>query len=291
MQVILHTGAHFTDENRLLQSLARDRERLGERGVSVPRPSSYRRQIRDLLNELRKAPLPPDTRETLLAEINEVENPDRLVLSSADFFGVSGLALGADRFYPKAAGRLGDLCTLFHGDEVELFMAIRNPATFLPALYSTSKKIDFDDFLGTTAPMALQWSEMISRIREEVPLVPITVWCNEDTPLIWEQILREMAGADPTEAFEGRHDLVTEIMTEEGQHRFEEYLASHFGLNEVQKRRVIAAFLDKFAKSDEVEEELDLPGWSEEFIAALTEAYDEDVFEIQRMPGVTLITP
>ena len=44
-------------------------------------------------------------------------------------------------------------------------------------------------------------------------------------------------------------------------------------------------------KEPEVEEELDLPGWSEEFVDALSETYDEDVFLIERIPGVTLITP
>ena len=80
-------------------------------------------------------------------------------------------------------------------------------------------------------------------------------------------------------------------MSPEGLARFDAYLASHPGLTEVQKRRVIAAFLDKFALEDELEEELDLPGWTEDLVEALTEAYDEDVFQIERIPGVTLVTP
>ena len=59
----------------------------------------------------------------------------------------------------------------------------------------------------------------------------------------------------------------------------------------MQKRRVIAAFLDKFALDEEIEEELDMPGWTEELVAELTEVYDEDVLAIQRIPGVTVLTP
>ena len=54
---------------------------------------------------------------------------------------------------------------------------------------------------------------------------------------------------------------------------------------------MIAAFLDKFALDEEIEEELDMPGWTEELVAELTEVYDEDVLAIQRIPGVTVLTP
>ena len=62
-------------------------------------------------------------------------------------------------------------------------------------------------------------------------------------------------------------------------------------MSEIQKRRVIAAFLDKFAQEDAIEEELDMPGWSEELIDQLTEIYDDDLYAIQRIPGINLITP
>ena len=42
---------------------------------------------------------------------------------------------------------------------------------------------------------------------------------------------------------------------------------------------------------DELEEELDLPGWTEELVEDMTEIYDEDVFRIQRIPGINLIMP
>ena len=55
------------------------------------------------------------------------------------------------------------------------------------------------------------------------------------------------------------------------------------------RRRVCAAFLDKYARDDAVEEELDLPGWTEELVEELTEDYDDDIARIQHMPGVNLI--
>ena len=53
---------------------------------------------------------------------------------------------------------------------------------------------------------------------------------------------------------------------------------------------VITAFLDKYALDEEIEEEVDLPGWTPELIDHLTAVYDDDMIEIGRIPGVTVLT-
>ena len=73
--------------------------------------------------------------------------------------------------------------------------------------------------------------------------------------------------------------------------RFAAYLKSHPDMTEIQKRRVISAFLDKFALEEEIEEELDLAGWTKDLMDDMTDVYDEDMLEFQRIPGVTLIAP
>lgn len=291
MQVVLHTGAHFTDEDRLLGCLERNRDLLGQHGVSLPRPNSYRRRLRDMLHDIHEAPLADGTVENYLAEINTLLDPDRVVFSNSNFFGVPRLAVRDNRFYPAADGRLLDFCSLFPGAEFEVFIGLRNPATLLPALLSGSPDNSIDALTGGANPTALRWSEFIERLRSNVPGISITVWCNEDTPLIWGQILREIAGVDPTVALEGSDDLLQDIMSKEGLNRFDEYLVKHPGMTEMQRRRVVAAFLDKFALEDELEEELDLPGWSEDIVDALSDIYDEDIYQIERIQGVNLITP
>ena len=119
----------------------------------------------------------------------------------------------------------------------------------------------------------------------------ITVWCNEDTPLIWAQIIREMAALEHNQKIVGGFDLLSDIMTKVGMKRFREYLKKYPNMNEIQKRRVIAAFLDKFAIEEEIEEELDLPGWTEDLVNELSDIYDDDVFEIGRIQGVNLMAP
>ena len=80
-------------------------------------------------------------------------------------------------------------------------------------------------------------------------------------------------------------------MSKDGLQRFRAYLKAHPVMTEIQKRRVIAALLDKYALEEAIAEEVDLPGWDGDLIDALTESYEEDVCRIQRMPGVRLIAP
>ncbi|SHJ89529.1 hypothetical protein SAMN05444000_1156 [Shimia gijangensis] len=293
MQVALHTGAHFTDDDRLLKSLGKNRDMLAERGVFLPKPRSYRRQVRDLLNDARSAPLSHSSRDSILSGLKGVEivDPDRIIMSNSNFFGVPRLAVSDNKYYPTAESRLQDFCSVFAEEEIDVFLAIRNPATFLPALLAGCPEDTIDQVTDSSAPTALRWSELVMRLRQSLPNVSFTVWCNEDTPLIWEQLLRELSTVEATLPMEGGSDLLGEIMSESGMKRYGEYLQTHPGMTEIQKRRVMAAFLDKFALEDEVEEELDMPGWTEEYVDALTEIYDEDVYEISRIEGVSLISP
>jgi hypothetical protein len=56
-------------------------------------------------------------------------------------------------------------------------------------------------------------------------------------------------------------------------------------------RRIVSAFLDKFALSDQIDMELDLPGWDEDLIDTLTENYRNDIARIRAIPGVTFLDP
>ena len=38
MQIIVHTGAHFTDDDRLIKCLLRNKDDFSKRGIAVPGP-------------------------------------------------------------------------------------------------------------------------------------------------------------------------------------------------------------------------------------------------------------
>ena len=291
MQVIFHTGAHHTDDERLLKCLLRNKEDFAKVGVSVPGPGKYRTLLKEAFKALQTNDPAPEARDVLIDAILDDEMADRLILSNAHFFGSQRHSIVGGVLYPEAPQRIANLRRLFEFDQIEMFMAIRNPATFLPAVLGKAPDRKIREAMGDRDPREFRWSDLLLRIREAAADIPITVWCNEDTPLIWAQIVRELAGLEHGEKIVGGFDLLSEIMSKEGMKRFRAYLHEHKGMSEMQKRRVIAAFLDKFALDDVVEEELDLAGWTDELVEEMTDIYDEDVLNIQRIPGVQVISP
>lgn len=291
MQVIFQTGAHSTEHERLLKCLLANKENFSAHGVAVPGPGRYRPLLRDTLEAMTRADPAPDARDVLVDTILDNEKADRVILLNTHFLGTQRDAIGDNRFYPLAEQKIGQLRQLFEFDQVEVFMAVRNPAAFVPSVLTSAPKPRAQAIMNSLDPTALQWSELVSRVRDSIPDVSLTLWCNEDAPLIWAQLLREIAGLEHGAQVEGEYSLLDEIMTPEGMKRFRAYLGQQPDMTEMHLRRIIAAFLDKFAKEDAVEEEIDLPGWTEDLVDELTDLYDEDVHAIQRIPGVQFIAP
>lgn len=293
MQVILHAGVHCTDDDKLLRCLLRNAGDWRHEGVAIPGPGKYRETLSVLANNLGGQTPGEDARDIVLDSILSAD-PDqvaRLVLSHENFFSVPKLLFGGGRLYRKAESRLQLLCDLFKGDQVELYMGLRDPATFLPAIHNSTPFEDFQELMNGVDPAHVIWSDLLRRLRMEVPQVPITVWCNEDTPFIWGELLRRMAGIELSRKISGGFDLFSAIIDPEGMKRFRAFLQEHPNVTEIQKRRVMVAFLDKYALDEEIEEVLDLPGWDADYVEMLSANYERDMQVIAQMPGVTMITP
>ena len=291
MEIVYHIGAHATDEGRLAACLAKNKDHLDQFGIAIPDPHLYKTHLRNAVAIAFREDPPPPSRDELLNQLLEGKSADRLVMSNTGFISIPARIFEDGVLYPVAERRLLSLDRLFQGDDLEFHFAICNPATFIPEVLGMLDEKTQSRVLKTLDPFSIRWSDLLVRMRETAPDALFTVWCNEDTPLLWSQIIREMCGVDPMTKIAGGFDLLTELMTPEGLQRFQAYLKSHPPQTEVQKRRIIAAFLDKFAKEDALEEELDVPGWTDETVTFLTEAYEEDVYRIERMHGVNFITP
>jgi hypothetical protein len=64
---------------------------------------------------------------------------------------------------------------LFPHDEIEMFMALRNPASLLHAMYRQSPKTSMAGYLGVSDPRNIRWSDTLHAIHNAVPDVSITV--------------------------------------------------------------------------------------------------------------------
>ncbi len=289
MDIAIHLGAHCTDSTRLLRTLLRNRDHLSPYGVSVPGPGRYRDVLGQVMNVLRGEPATGDTRDVVLESVLEGDEPARLILSNPNFISMPAMSVDGRHLYPKAH-KTAWLRNVFPDNPVALYLAIRNPATFIPALYGSMQgAASFEDFSFGFRPSDMRWSETVERIRAACPDCPLTVWCHEDSPLIWGEISQALAGVDEDAGLHGGFDLLRQIMSNEGMQRLRAYTKGHPPSNQTARRRVMGAFLDKFGLEDEMEEEIDLPGWTEDLVARMTETYEADLGAIAAQHGVTLL--
>lgn len=291
MQVVYHLGAPCTDEDRLIKSLLQNRAQLAGLGVVVPPPGRYRSVIRDASRALKGAAASEDIQDALLDAIMDEEDCERLVLSDPHFICINRLMVQRVQIWPMIERETTKLRNLVPHAQVEFFIGMRDPATLIPALFKASRFTDFDEFTEGMQPGAVTWSEMLGRLQRAHPDCQITAWNNEDTPFLWGQLMRELAGIGNDVPLAGVDDLLESIMDPAGYKRMQAYVAQNPPETEIQRRRIAAAFLDKFALEDAIEEELDAPGWSEEMIEQMTEAYEADMDYVADLPGVTYIRP
>jgi hypothetical protein len=290
MRIVYHLGAHCTDEDRLVRCLLKNRAVLADEGIAVPSPTRYRKLLRDTAGQLRGAAASRDTEAMILDQILDESPAERLILSWTSFLGFPAYAVG-EHLYGGGGQRLRGFTQIFPDLEAEFHLGLRNPATFLPDLRERAQGKGHDDILRDVGLARLRWSDTVREIKAENPGVPLTVWCDEDTPLIWPEVLRAVSGHGPATLLEDADELLGQILTEGALARLRAYCNEHPPQSVLHRRRIVTAFLEKFARPDQVAFQITTPGWTADLVEELTRTYLEDVERIARMPGVTLIEP
>lgn len=290
MRIVYHMGVHCTDEDRLIRCLLKNRAMLADQGIAVPSPTRYRNLLRDAAKELRGARASTETAELILDQIMDNPQAERVVLSWSSFLSFPAYAV-SDGLYARGGERMHGFRQMLPDHEAEFFLAVRNPASFLPDLRGRIIGKGFDDVLRDVDPAGFHWSDTVEAIKAANPGVPVTVWCDEDTPLIWTEVLHAVAALDPAIPFQDDDELLALLMTEAGLARYQAYCREHPPQSVAQRRRIVTAFLEKFGRPERLAAEIDVPDWSETLIEELTTAYLADITRIQQIPGVQLIEP
>ena len=206
MRIAYHLGAHCTDEERLIRCLLKNRGVLGAQGIVVPPPSRYRTLLRDTAIQLKGAEATLETQALVLEQIMAEDSATRLILGWDNFLSFPNWALQG-KFYPAAGERVRAFSRIFPGVETEYFLALRNPATFIPAIMAKEPAKDYDAVMAGADPRSLRWSEMIGRLQAANPGAQMTIWCDEDTPLIWPDVLQSVAGPRPGRALDDADEI------------------------------------------------------------------------------------
>ena len=141
---------------------------------------------------------------------------ERVVLSSEKFFGPKRTALIHGQFYPFAGQRAAYTSQLLPDCQIEIFVGLSNPGSFVPKVLMSLHESQRDAILGSTDLSCLSWLNMIEDLRDLAPEIQLTFWQNEDTPLIWGDIMRAMAGVPSSVLLKDEHALLASLLTEKG---------------------------------------------------------------------------
>ena len=291
MQVIFHMGAHATDDDQIVRTLSKNFRLLRTLETFVPAPKNYRMVLRDALLSLKGGPADQATQDAIVTACTPHEHVSRLIFSHEFFLCIPDRVITPQGFYAMAPSKLGPLANLFPDANVEFHMALINPATLITQLVARQPKKTYREIICDLDPRSLRWAPVIREMVAAANGKRIVLWCNEDLPLIWPEVLRRVGGLPTETPIWGEEVILEQIMTPEGLERLRAYIASHPPQTIAQRRKIVAAFLDKFVRHDEIEIEAPLPHWTEDLIDDITALYDLDVAEIAEMDRVEFITP
>ena len=291
MKIALHLGVHLTDDTKVRTCLRANKRPLEAAGILVPRARSYLNLMRGAANQIVTGEEVPEFDSKLFSSVEVTEATQRIVFSAPGLLAKQHQALEGSLFYPSARARVSAFRHLLGGHEVEIFIALRNPASFVPALLQEMHATERAELLQTLVGAELRWSHLIAEIRETWPEAPITLWCDEDTPLIWHRLLRLISGYEPETEFEDSFAWFETVMVDGGPDKLAAYLNAMPPVDDGHRQQVISAFLEKFCDTDKLDIDFSLTGWDETQVDVISQLYEDDIDHIRTMDGVRLILP
>jgi hypothetical protein len=291
LQIVFHIGAHATDGERLLRTLLKNRETLAAQGVAVPGPARYRGLLHEVLLKLRGQRASADTQAMLVDELTEGTKARRVILSYDSLICGPNNIFEGGQLYGRFADKPAWLADLFPDHDVSFALAIRNPATFVTAAHGLTRDRTLADFLSGADPMRLSWATTLALLTRTVPEAAVTVWCNEDAPLLWPEIVCAVAGIDPMTPLRSAFEPLADLIDRDGLLALRTALADPPPATPAARRAIMADHLERHALPGALDEEVTLPGWTDAHVDAVSRAYDADLSRIARLPGVRVMLP
>ncbi|WP_282602168.1 hypothetical protein [Paracoccus sp. PARArs4] len=291
MQMVFHLGVHATDGDRLLRTLQENQPQLRHARTEVVVPERHKDIFDEALQSLAGGNSTPEMEQIMLDAMLEAEDPQRVIMSTATFMGAFGRVVGREGLYPQIGRRAAALTRLFPSARTEFFLAIRNPATLLSDVLPQFTGGDYTELMQGNQPMDLRWRDAIQRLVASVQGRRIVIWCHEDVPLIWPEIVRMVAGAGPDIPLKGGSAYVNDLLTDEGAQQLRDALSGQDQLSVSRRRAIFTNIIAQHAKPDALDQSVKLPGWTQDVVDQVTETYRADVAEIAVLPGVEFILP
>jgi hypothetical protein len=290
LQIRIFFGAHRTRQDHLRQQLEHNRDLLADHGTLVPASGVAEAAMWQAIKALRKGTADDHTAQNLFDQLSEGKACERVLVIRPSISG-SPLRPSKDgKYYPRGGSTIAQLVGLIGEDRIKLYFASRNPASFLPSCYQAAllsdRKLTFEDFGSQSNPFDLRWSEYLHRVQGDDASMPLTVWSNEDYPYIWRTIAQAFSGVSNKEDLQDSQFPVDHGMSLKGAILMHTYLQQHMTSAPDQLSKINAKFEQKFPPADG---EAIAGVWPAELVMALTDAYDDDNYYIDRMENIRTI--
>jgi len=290
VEIVFHIGAHCTDEGLLTRSLRLNSRILDDDGILVPTPKSYFSVLRDAMRRYEGDVPDKETRTAIFKAMLDGREGRRVILSHENLISFAPFVFAKKDFYPRMGDKARWLRNLFPDNPVEFHIALRDPASLVPAIYRRKQdSLDADSFLNSINLEALTWHSVLRDLQEGVPDCPIVTWCNEDTPLTWPEVLQAVTDHEPNQVLENSDGVLKSLLSEEGVRRMRGFLDANPPKSTRHRRQIALAFFDKYGIREALEEDVELPGWDEVITDTLSETYKADIDSIRMLANVEMI--
>ncbi|MFT4782301.1 MAG: hypothetical protein ACI9IV_000027 [Paracoccaceae bacterium] len=196
-KVWLHLGAHKTASTHFNRLLRKNHALTEAYDLATPKKESIRSLVTRRLGEA------PNPEHRALPEL--LEGRGALFLSDENILGTPNRLFQDGLMYPSAAHRLRGALAILEGGDVELMLAIRDPATFVVSSYGEAMRaygyMDFRSYFDETPLTALRWPRLVRRLLRAAPTCRMTVWTYEryleTVPQLMKQLLNVPQDAAP----------------------------------------------------------------------------------------------
>ena len=288
-RVVLHLGAHKTASTHFSEVVWQNAALCRQAGVAAPRKGPLREAVTHALSSIRDGkPVPP---EMIAAAAALGQGADGLLVMDENILGTPRNLFSEGAMYPRAARRAGRAARLFPGAQVEIMMALRDPATFVAASWSESLRSNtfrpFRDYLEGVRAADIGWYPIVAGIREAAPEARITIWRFEDYRKLLPRLLAIALGLDEDAppAFE---PVASEVRVGLSQRALDVVTArvrlTGASLPEAEVERVMA----RFPKGPE---HAPPRPWSSAESRDLSARYDADLERLAELPGLRVLRP
>ena len=283
MKITIHIGPKCTGAESVLTHLKGNADLLKEHGIYLRLEKAHLTHLSEAMRDNRSA-------EEFFDMIDVPDTAKTLVLWNETQIGTPDRPFGKRFWYGRARARMAPLHEFFTGVDLSTAFAMRNPASFIPAMYAELLQnrmlMSFEDFVGQTPLDQLLWSELIERLQLHDGYKPIITWRYEDYDYLWRDVVQAICGLENAQILDGMVAPLPPTPPLKALAHYYEKAQEIKASGEALTPEHWTSFLEELDALTMLPE---APNWSEQRTMDLSDIYDEDLYSVARMEAVHFI--